>query len=191
MQLTILAIGKDVASLKVFDQDHIGDAELTLLANLKNEPLSTIANRYLLNSREVFCLCHNNAWFGPGSLEIFVNTAMEGKMCGIVGRSMTLEYCWCHSNPAKVSTLDGCSLFFPVKYNLRFDDKTFNGLHCHVEDLCLQGQKLGMEIVVPTANAAHKDAGHTPSENEAWQRDYWRYRAILANKWKGTTFHTT
>lgn len=191
MQLTLLAIGKNEASLKSFDQESIGGTELVLLANTKHEPLSTIANRHLANSREVFGLCHANTIFGLGSLDIFVKTALEGKICGIVGKDIDGKYRWCSLNPGKVSTLDGLAVFFPVRYKLQFDDKTFDGFHCHVEDLCLQAQKMGIEIVVPAANASHKDTNRTPSESEAWQRDYWNYRAILGNKWKGTTFHTT
>ena len=191
MQLTLVAIGKNEKSLKRFDEENIEDTVLVLIANAKREPLSTIANRYLPYSKDVFGLCHANAWFGPGSLEIFVKIAMEGKVCGIVGKSLTGEYHWCHTNPGKVSTLDGCSIFFPVRYKLQFDDKLFTGFHCHTEDLCLQAQKIGVETVVPLANASHLDSDHTPSEGEVWWKDYWRYRELLGNKWKGTEFSTT
>lgn len=191
MKLTLLAIGKDEASLKSFDQANIEDVRLVLVANIKHQPLSMIANRYLMYSQDVFGLCHANAWFGPGSLEIFTQTAMEGKVCGIVGRSLSGEYHWCHTNPGKVSTLDGCSIFFPVRYQLQFDDKLFDGFHCHVPDLCLQAQEIGVETVVPAADATHLDSDHTPSEGEVWIKDYWRYREILGNKWKGKQFFTT
>jgi hypothetical protein len=190
MQLTLLAIGKSETSLGRFDLANIGDAELVLIANTKNEPLSTIANRHLSQSRDVFGLCHANAWFGPGSLEIFIKTAMEGKVCGIVGRAIDGVYHWCHTNPGTVSTLDGCSIFLPVSCKLRFDDVLFNGFHCHVEDMCLQARKSGMETIVPEANATHLDSD--PNEHdENWGQDYWRYRALLGNKWKGTPFFTT
>jgi hypothetical protein len=191
VQLTLVAIGKNEDSFKVFDRAHIGDCELVFVANINHEPLATIANRYLQNSRDVFGLCHNNAWFGPGSLEIFTKIAMEGKVCGIVGKSLDGVYHWCHANPGKVSTLDGCSIFFPIRCNLRFDGVLFNGFHCHVPDLCLQAQKIGMEVIVPAADASHKDSDHTLSEREVWHRDFWRYHALLANKWKGMRFETT
>jgi hypothetical protein len=191
MGLTLLVIGKDETSLKSFDRENVGDAELVLVANNKREPLSTIANGYLPHSRDVFGLCHANAWFGPGSLEIFTKTAMEWKVCGIVGRGLDLVYRWCQTNSGRVSTLDGCSIFLPVKCNLRFDDTIFNGFHCHVEDLCLQAQKSGIEVVVPSANATHLDSDHSESETRAWSRDYWWYRELLANKWNGTPFSTT
>ena len=191
MQLTLVAIGKNEAHVASFDRTHIGDAELVLIANVSHEPLSRIANRHLEHSRDVFGLCHTNAVFGSGSLEIFTKVAMEGKICGIVGSHPTTGYHWCDSSPGKVSTLDGCAVFFLVKSGLRFDDVTFNGFHCHVPDLCLQAQKKGMEIVVPAANASHADSDHTPSESEVWNRDYWRYVGILRNKWKGTNFSVT
>lgn len=197
VQLTLVAIGKNEAAFGVFDRTHIGDTELILVANIKGESLSSIANRYLLKSRDVFGLCHNNTWFGPGSLEIFTRTAMEGKVCGVVGRILENrsrwqdEYHWCQAGSAKVSTLDGCAVFFPVRSGLRFDEKTFDGFHCHVPDLCLQAQKIGMEVVVPEADASHKDSDHTSTESTAWQRDYWRYVALLEKKWKGTRFKVT
>jgi hypothetical protein len=191
MQLTLLAIGKNEISLKSFDQENIGESELVLIANTKHEPLSTIANSYLPHSRAIFGLCHADTWFGPGSLEIFTKTAMEGTICGMVGRSIRGQYHWCHTNPGKVSTLDGCSIFFPVKYKLQFDDKIFDGFHCHVEDLCLQAQKIGVETVVPAANASHTGSAYTPSESEEWRKDYMKYRMLLENKWNGTMFMTT
>lgn len=191
MKLTLVVIGKNDSALKVFDETNLEDTDLTLVANINGKSLSTIANHYLPYSQEVFGLCHHNSWFGPGSLEVFTKTAMEGKVCGIVGRSLSGEYHWCHTNPGKVSTLDGCSVFFPVRYGLRFDDKLFTGFHCHTEDLCLQAQKIGVETVVPAANASHTGSAYTPSESEEWRKDYMKYRMLLENKWNGTMFMTT
>ena len=188
LPITLVVIGKDEASLELFYREHATDSELILIANTKGESLAKIANRYLPSSREVFGLCHADAWFGPGSLEVFTQTALEGKICGIVGASIERKYHWCHTNPVKVSTLDACAVFLPVQCNLKFDDEMFTGFHCHVEDMCLQGQKIGMEVVVPSANATHNSEN---KKGEAWRSDYWKYKWLLAAKWRGTLFSTT
>ena len=186
MQLTLVAIGKDEASLAEFDRTHVGAAELVLVANTPGEPLSTIANRHLARSRDVFGLCHVDTWFGPGSLEIFAQTALAGKICGVVGRGLDGVYHWCQGNPDRVSTLDGSSVLFAVRCGLRFDEATCNGFHCHVEDLCLQARKRGMDVLVPAADATHRGGNH----GGKWNDDYFRYVAILRNKWKGVPFLT-
>jgi hypothetical protein len=188
MQLTLLVIGRNETTLQSFDRENIGDSDLVLVSNLRQEPLSKIANRYLLNSRDIFGLCHADAWFGSGSLEIFTKIAMEGKVCGIVGKGLDMVYYQCDKNPGEVSTLDGCSIFFPTKSKLKFDELLFDGFHCHVEDLCLQAKKIGMEVIVPPANASH---GSSEVKGKGWLQDYWRYRGLLGKKWSGVKFATT
>jgi hypothetical protein len=89
--------------------------------------------------------------------------------------------------PGEVSTLDGMAVFFRRDLGLRFDEETFTGYHCHVEDLCLQAHSRGIPVTVPAADAHHRN--HIQSQ--AFLADYRRYRAKLAAKWAGTEFRTT
>jgi GT2 family glycosyltransferase len=89
--------------------------------------------------------------------------------------------------PGEVSTLDGMAVFFRRDLGLRFDEETFTGYHCHVEDLCLQAHSRGIPVTVPAADAHHRN--HIQSQ--AFLADYRRYRAKLAAKWAGTEVRTT
>lgn len=195
-KLTLAVIGKNDADIYAFNRENMGDATLILVVNDGNKPLSSIGNRYLKEcSTPVFGFAHADTGFGPGALESFVACSLDGNVCGIVGRTMDLNYHWCSGTtdtdgPAEVSTLDSSSVFFLPKSGLCFDTKTFDGFHCHVEDLCLQARQQGMRVVVPKANASHAGG----SNGDKWNSDYFRYVEILrrkwANKWPGLEFIT-
>jgi hypothetical protein len=141
-------------------------SELTLLI-AKDHRLggqARIGNRLLESaSGNVVGLVHADTTFGPGDLPRLAETANEGKVCGMVGRS-TLDdvgicsgYVWGKDiqSETSVSTLDGCSIFLPRGIGCRFDDKTFDGFHCVVEDFCLAVEDLGIPVVVPKLESAN------------------------------------
>ena len=87
-----------------------------------------------------------------------------------------------------VSCLDGCSVFFHRDLGLRFDEATFDGFHCHVEDLCLQAHARGIPVVVPSLKADHVGRN---KDMVTWMADYRKYKERLTEKWKGIVFATT
>jgi hypothetical protein len=196
--LTLVYVAKDQAGLDAFDLTHMTGAEVIGWANDAGLALSRICNEMLARLRRsdrcnspVFGFCHADAVFGPGALDAFVAEAMRGAVCGIVGIDLAGLYrCSFESRrdgPGEVSTLDGMAVFFRRDLGLRFDAETFDGYHCHVEDLCLQAHSRGIPVTVPAADAHHRN--HIQSQ--AFLADYRRYRAKLAEKWKGTEFRTT
>lgn len=188
MRLTLVVIGKDQESTARFDTSYV-DCDLRLIANTKNRALSAIANEQIATSERVFGLVHADTVFRKHALEAFATDAENGHVCGIVGRAQTGEYRWCFKpygyaegivrGPGLVCTLDGCSVFFRRDTGLRFDEITFNGLHCHVEDLCMQANARSISVIVSSADATH--ASQLPSP--AWQAQYMPYRAKLNQKW--------
>ena len=188
-QLRLIVIGKDPESISTFDSTHMGTCEPIFVANILNQPLSQIANRFLHVTNHdagypVFGLVHADTYFGPGALATFTRCALDSTICGIVGREPTPEYsnCWCTTNPGPVMTLDSCSIFFRRDLGLEFDEQTFDGHHCHVEDLCLQACSLNIPVMVPRADATHNGIGHDWSS--PWMQDYARYRKLLDYKWR-------
>lgn len=194
LPLTLVVIGKDRASLEAFDQSACDVA--TLVSNGAGEPISRLANRHLDNCHTtIFGLCHADVRFGMGALATFAAVALKGSVCGIVGRDLAGDYRCAFqktrdgrfAGPGPVSTLDGMAVFFRTDLGLRFDEQTFDGMHCHVEDLCLQARARDISIVVPEADAAHIEHIQAPG----WVEDYCRYRAALVRKWAGVEFATT
>jgi hypothetical protein len=200
--LTLVVVGKDNAAVLAFDQHHWGGAAVRLVPNIDGDPLSEIANWHLeLSTRPVFGLCHADAVFGPGALEAFTAEAMRGAVCGIVGVDLAGVYhCSYNSDrdrwwkgdqrigePGQVSTLDCMAVFFRKDLGISFDEEEFDSFHCHVEDLCLQAHARGIPVTVPAADAHHRNHTQAPE----FLADYRKYRARLAEKWKGTEFRTT
>lgn len=187
--LTLVVIGKDPETLGAFDPPE--DAtHVVWIANTGHRSLSALANHHLgLCQREVFGLCHADVIFGPGSIAAFTEEAMRGAVCGIVGADIEGNYHCSYNGTAggEISTLDGMAVFFRRDLGLRFDECTFDGMHCHVEDLCLQAHARNIPVTVPKADAHHRNHAQSAS----WARDYWQYRAKLEAKWRGTPFKTT
>jgi hypothetical protein len=200
IDLTLVVVGKDDADATSFPMPDCiewcnqteGGTHILVFGNNCGTPLSVLANRELNRyESEVFGLCHADVVFGRGALEAFIVEAMRGAVCGIVGADLTgaLQCCYTAGRavPSDVSTLDGMAVFFRADLGLSFDEQTFDGFHCHVEDLCLQAHARGIPVTVPAADAHHRN--HTQSQ--AWLADYQMYRKRLAEKWKDTVFRTT
>jgi hypothetical protein len=195
--LTLLVVGYDEANMRRFDLTHCGAAETLLVINYRNIGLAALANFYLRNiSREIFGICHADSYFGPGALDKFCEVAGQGAVCGLVGFSLNAVheeqkgYVWSRINPQPVDTLDSASCFFPISSGLRFDAQTFDGFHCHVEDLCLQAHALEIPVIVPPADASH---GGGPNQDwlDQWHEDYRGYKRKLLGKWPNVRFGTT
>jgi hypothetical protein len=199
--LTLVVIGKDAESIGAFQRPKT-NANLIYVANSKSEGLAVIANRHLdLCCTTVFGLCHADVVFANGALEAFTSEALRGSVCGIVGVDLHGTYhCsynsdrdrWWKDNmrigePGFVSTLDGMAVFFRKDLGLRFDEQTFCGFHCHVEDLCLQAHARGIPVTVPAADAHHRNHKQT----QDWLVAYHAFRRMLTTKWSTTEFRTT
>ncbi len=208
--LTLVVVAKDERSMRGFDQTHINAAETILVINYNQEPLSSIANRFLGSSflvpatsqnrvNPIFGLCHADAVFGAGALDVFAQSAGEGAVCGMVGRSADpATHVWSvhklhldqHPNfkEGPISTLDAVSVFFRRDSGLRFDQVNFDGFHMHVEDLCMQAHDRGIPVVVPPAEASTSCS--TPFAGQ-WATDCLKYRKRLRDKWAAMTVATT
>lgn len=189
---SLIVVGKDLTSVERFTLAPTVGLDVIRVANYEHEPLAAIGNRFLELAwrTDVVGLCHADVQFESlCELRRFFKAAADGVVCGIVGRQACREYRnrWCHENPGFVSTLDSCSVFLRKDTRLRFDEKTFDSFHCHVEDLCLQARAKGIEVVVPAAKATHTAPLPTPE----WQAEWAVYREKLARKWKGVEFYTT
>jgi hypothetical protein len=191
--LTLVVVAATDADLAKFQSAETDGIDLRLMVNHYGESLAGIANRELDASRRaVFGLCHADTVFLAGSLAAFTDAAMAGAVCGLVGATLDGSYHCCYAagvdGPGPVSTLDAMGVFFRRDLGLRFDAETFDGFHCHVEDLCLQAAAVGIPITVPAADAHHRNHNHARAE---WQAQYQVYRQRLLAKWEGTEFRTT
>ena len=207
--LTLVVVAADQERAKVFDWTHVNAAETVLLINYENTPLSVIGNIYLWGLRPIFGLCHADTLFGPGALDALAACAGEGNICGVVGMNPDLKEdspgrnpgatkqtqrwgeVWSNQNPGPVSTLDSASVFFRRDSGLRFDSVNFDGMHLHVEDLCLQARAKGIPVVVPAADATHLSNPALNDWNDWWHMDYRGYYERFREKWKGVRFGTT
>jgi hypothetical protein len=202
-QLTIAVVGKNAEELCAFSTlDTEMAVVIARLANTDGESLASIGNRFLDAAwTPVFGLLHADVHLGSGALEIFTAVALQGFVTGIVGIDLDRHYRWCHGKelqvlpngaiedvPGPVSTLDSCAVFFRRESGLRFDERLFDGFHCHVEDLCLQAQARGIPVMVPPAEATHAALSTLDLD---WQAQYKVYRRRLDLKWRGVKFETT
>lgn len=188
--LTLVVIAKDQRSLDSLDRTHIHCKMIEVL-NPHSKPLAYLANQKLrLCETLVFGLSHADVQYNEGALEAFTEEALRGSVCGLVGAHWDKRYRCCSDLPKEpevASTLDGMGIFFRTDLGLSFDELTFNGMHCHVEDLCLQATKKNIPITVPAANAHHITHNQGPN----WLKDYWVFRRKLTQKWLGMDFVTT
>lgn len=175
-RLAVVAVGAPNTTPLIEPNDAV-----TVIVNEDKRSLAAIGNEWLDKTDcEVFGLCHTDVTFGPGALDIFYAYAAAGEVCGIVGVDADRNYRWARAGTAPVSTLDACAVFFRKDFGLRFDAETFDGFHCHVEDLCLAARDRGIQVVVPAADADHRGAS---TSSRGWQADCTKYRNLLRAKW--------
>jgi hypothetical protein len=144
--------------------------------------MAAIGNHYLQDCPDVFGIVHADTTFHHYAIDTFWRVARLGYVTGMVGIDRHKGYIWSKAIPSItfVETLDCCSVFFRADMGLRFDDKTFDGFHCYVEDLCMQAHARKIPVVVPPAEASH----HEDSTNDSvWRGEYFRYKDKLLAKW--------
>jgi hypothetical protein len=201
--LCLVVLGKDTDAFAAMDFHERAWREADELVLLKTKDarfggLSEIANRVAARTRcDVVGFVHADTTFGPGALTTFARTAHGRTVTGLVGITLSREYVWSKDVPEKivrhVSTLDGCSVFFPVsllKEGVAFDER-FASFHCGVEDFCLSAHAARVETVVPAAQADHYSEARGTFRQPQWQEAYWKDRKVLSDKWAGTRFETT
>lgn len=194
-QLILLVVSKDRDGIKRFFEWNpfpVPDIAVVPVVNRGTVSIPQLANTALSLDLgyDAVGVCHADTRYSIIALERFKDTALTGKVCGMVGRHLQGGYIWSKdvTRPVEVSTLDCCSVFFRRDSGLRFDEETFDGFHCYVEDLSLQAHAKGIPVVVPPAKASHLEES---TRNPEWQADYKIYRKRLAIKWAGTVFETT
>lgn len=186
--LTLVVVGVDWPSLRGFPLEHVAPLDLVMVANGRRNSLSSIGNHYLERARTpVVGLVHADCVFGPGALDAFTATALSGDVCGIVGVNDRYEYRWAGINPGEVVTMDCCSVFLRPDTGLRFDEQTFDGLHCHVEDICMSARKAGRRVIVPAADCTHRGVSDNAPQ---WRAEYAPYQQKLFKKWGGPVIMT-
>jgi hypothetical protein len=202
--LSLLVMAKDAAGIAEFlkaNGPSLGEVDELRLAITTNARfggqahLSNVLKRSALG--RVCGVVHADTVFQPGAFRILTMTAMEEKVCGLVGasegpedRPVEQKIVWGKnlSLETLVSTVDGCSIFFRTDIPVEFDEQRFGSWHCVNEDFCLSAAKVGLQIVIPPVRAAHR--GESTFQPE-WQAKYRECRRILDEKWVGTIFQTT
>jgi hypothetical protein len=124
--LCLVVLGKDTDAFAAMDFHERAWREADELVLIKTKDarfggLSEIANRIARRTRcDVVGLVHADTTFEQGSLSKFAAVAHAGNVTGMVGITLEREYVWSRDVPdgtvRRVSTLDGCSVFFPTKY---------------------------------------------------------------------------
>lgn len=103
---------------------------------------------------------------------------------GTVGRSWQGAYVWGHevAAPTEVCTVDACCIVIDTRHRMSFDEQTFDGLHCYVEDYCMQCHSAGLGVFVIPSQLEHASATFA-REGSRWGA-YPKYRNRLARKWR-------
>jgi len=103
---------------------------------------------------------------------------------GTVGRAWNGDYVWGHGvdEPAPVCAVDACCVVIDTRHAFAFDERTFDGYHCHVEDYCMQSHAAGLGVFVVPCRFEHLGATYA-REGSQWG-NYARYRKRLAKKWR-------
>lgn len=83
----------------------------------------------------------------------------------------------------EMETLDSCSMLINKKHNLKFDSKTFNGLHLCVEDYCCQVRSKGLKVYTFYGKCLVHYSNTLRQQGSQWG-DYAIYRERLNKKWK-------
>jgi hypothetical protein len=149
-------------------------------------------------------LCHPDIEFSPDTLLRMSRLFDDRPECGavgLVGTTLARRFIWSGSQrqPKSVSTLDSCAIMVDRRQNLRFDEQTFDGFHCVVEDYCLQAQCTGRSVCVaapiPFAHWNGSCLDHVqPNKvvvSRTWNADFHGYFAKLERKWPQMWFCTT
>lgn len=201
MKISLLVIGRNKAGLDTFMSmnphlsQECGDLRLLDNVNWKCPSQALLGNQLIDQAGgDVAGMLHDDVSIGPGDLERLGAAALAGKVVGIVGRSMRdvdgeRGYVWGKNiqKDTPVSTLDGCSVFFPKTVKVRFDSKTFDKFHCVIEDFCLAASVAGHPVLVPALKAVGHRGG---SASNTWIEEYYEYEGRLRQKWKGIPFRT-
>lgn len=207
--LCLAVLGKDTAAFASMDFLERAQREADELVLVKTKDarfggLSEIANRVANRTRcQVVGFVHADTTFGEGALSQFAAAAHGGpngerQVVGLVGITLAREYVWSKAVPPgtqrAVSTLDGCSVFFPTSLiadgSLAFDER-FKSFHCGVEDFCLAAAERRIPVAVPSASADHYSEARGTFSQPDWQAAYWKDRRVLGDKWSTTKFETT
>lgn len=103
---------------------------------------------------------------------------------GTVGRAWDGSYVWGHEigQPTPVCAVDACCLVVDTSHALRFDERTFDGFHCHVEDYCMQCHAAELGVFVVPSVLEHASATFA-REGSQWG-SYATYRRRLDRKWR-------
>lgn len=166
--------------------NHLNDA--MIIDAEPGVPISLVYNKLIEEAHGRFLiLCHPDVEFSP---DVFGHIRQELSkpevgVVGLVGVGDDNKQVWAQSQtePIKVSSLDGCFIAIDRNKGLRFDEQTFDGLHCYAEDLCYQARGQGLKVkVVPAQHFVH--ASETFSKEGSCWGDYWKYRGRLTEKWQ-------
>lgn len=197
--LSLLVIGAKSADLREFAErnpnafSEVQEIRMAALPGTRYGGYAAMGNKWKKEALgDIIGLVHADTIFEAGALTALAAAAIEGAVTGMVGASFgpPVGNVWgCHlDNPGEVSTLDSCSVFLRRDASYGFDERTFDGFHCAVEDLCLAAKAKGARIVVPPVKANHDGRS---TFNPAWRAEYETYRKRLVDKWAGTEFVTT
>lgn len=203
MKTSLLVTAKNRAEFRKFEADNAQALEFVNELRLVAPAKDIGSHAYLANAfkrsalGDVCGIVHADTSFDPIALVDCFQSASRGNVCGIVGamlgepgRPPREKIAWGSSmiEERRVSTLDGCTVFFRRDLPIEFDEATFDGWHCAVEDFSLTAAKAGILVVVPAVKASHLGSSTFQTE---WQKEYLRYKQKLMDKWAGVPFETT
>jgi hypothetical protein len=178
---SIAKVSRRVRALEVSNVDNVVS---TNIASLYNVLLRVMGP-------DVTALLHPDVAFDEhfvddlfAAVETLERAGKSWGALGIVGRTWSGEYVWCHEiqSPVQVCSLDSCSLITRRSLGMTFDHRRFDEFHCYVEDYCLQAQARGHEVYVFPANAQHNSA--TMKALGSQWGSYRKYRRRLKWKWR-------
>ncbi len=94
------------------------------------------------------------------------------------------DYVWGHEidDLRPVCSVDACCVVVDTTQGIAFDQKTFDGFHCHVEDYCMQCHAAGLGVFVVPVALEHASATFA-AQGSRWG-DYDKYRRRLTRKWR-------
>lgn len=176
---------------------HLGRCGLDVIVKRTDVAPATIYNRILDETKERYvCFIHSDCTCMGLERAIEHTIALRpGCLLGAVGVDANHNYLWSMEGVAfNLMTADSCCLVVDKEMGLRFDDKTFDGYHLYVEDMCMQagkvstifinsGDSLYRPIVESGPHLIHHS--YTVRQRGAAWGDYWKYRALLEKKWPG------